>query len=86
MKSICPITSDPKVREAAEKIATGIGQGFPAGVSRPALLALAAAGLHSLQDLNGFSKTALLAMHGIGPKAARLLETGLMEMGGNLSK
>lgn len=54
---------------------------FPAGIPQPALRALAGAGYMKLEDLAGVSKASLLALHGMGPKAIRLLEAELKEKG-----
>jgi len=86
VKTNCPITNDPKARFEAEQITSALRPNLPTGLSKPALRALAAAGLTSLDKLNGFSKADLLAMHGLGPKAARILETALAEIGGSLAK
>lgn len=84
-ESQCPITNDPLARAAAEKNTNILRAGFPPGLSQPALRALAAAGLTNLESLDGFSKATLLAMHGIGPKGVRILESALAENGGALS-
>ncbi len=54
---------------------------FPAGMSQPALRALAESGYMKLEDLAGVSKAGLLALHGIGPKSIPILEAGLKEKG-----
>jgi hypothetical protein len=80
VKNICPITNDPIARKEAERITSAVRPNLPAGLGQPALRALAAAGLTSLDKFNGFSKADLLAMHGIGPKAVRILETALTDV------
>ncbi|GAA3549172.1 helix-hairpin-helix domain-containing protein [Kribbella ginsengisoli] len=50
-------------------------------IGRPATSALMAAGVTSLAQVAGLSRRELLAMHGIGPKAVRLLEGALAEIG-----
>lgn len=52
---------------------------LPAGVGKPALRALAAAGLTDLRQIAAVSDDALLALHGVGPKAVRLLRAALSE-------
>lgn len=54
---------------------------FPAGVPGPALRALSAAGVSSLEQLAGWSEAELLALHGMGPKAIGLLRAGLEARG-----
>src|SRR5690606_27407926 len=50
-------------------------------VGAPATRALTAAGYQFLEDLDGQSRTALLALHGVGPRAIRLLDQALAELG-----
>jgi hypothetical protein len=45
----------------------------------PARAALAAAGIRSLEDLEGVDLDGLLELHGVGPKAVRLLRAALAE-------
>ncbi len=85
VKRICPITNDPNARRAAENVTAALRPNLPAGLGQPALRALASAGLISLDKLNGFSKADLLAMHGIGPKAVRILEAALTEINCHLA-
>jgi hypothetical protein len=57
------------------------GSDFPAGLSQPALRAFAAAGLTRLADFARVSEAELLALHGVGPKAVRVLRPALEERG-----
>jgi hypothetical protein len=50
---------------------------FPPGVSGPALRALHGAGIRSLADVARCSEKELAALHGMGPKALRILKTAL---------
>ncbi|AGZ46066.1 hypothetical protein [Actinoplanes friuliensis] len=54
---------------------------LPAGIGAPATRALHGAGYHRLEDLNGASRAALAALHGVGPKALRLLDEALAARG-----
>ena len=54
---------------------------FPAGLSQPALRALAAAGYTRLQQLTGVKEADLLKLHGMGPKGIRLLRAALNSAG-----
>lgn len=54
---------------------------FPAGVSGPALRALAAAGVRSVADLARWSESDLAKLHGMGPKALGALRTALEASG-----
>ena len=54
---------------------------FPPGLSQPALRAFAAAGYTRLADFARVSESALLALHGVGPKAIRILRPALAARG-----
>jgi hypothetical protein len=46
-------------------------------VGAPATRALNGAGYHSLEDLDGVSRTSLLALHGVGPRAIRIIDEAM---------
>ncbi len=50
---------------------------FPSGLSGPALRALARAGIRSLAQLAAHRKSDMAALHGMGPKGIRVLESAL---------
>ena len=50
-------------------------------IGRPANSALLYAGISTLAQVAGLSRSELLAMHGVGPKAVRLLEEALEAQG-----
>ena len=50
---------------------------IPAGIGKPALRALAAAGIKSLEDVARANEDDLLALHGVGPRAIRILKDAL---------
>jgi predicted flap endonuclease-1-like 5' DNA nuclease len=50
-------------------------------IGRPANSALLLAGITTLAQVAGHSRRELLAMHGVGPKAIRILEAALTEHG-----
>ena len=54
---------------------------FPPGVSGPALRALSSAGVRSMADLTRWSETDLATLHGMGPKALKLLRDALITSG-----
>jgi hypothetical protein len=58
--------------------------GFPKGVSAPATRALVAAGYPTLSDLAGVPVAELKKLHGLGPKALRILQEALEESGRSL--
>lgn len=55
---------------------------LPAGIGNPALRALATAGITRLDQIAARSDADLLALHGVGPKAVRLLRAALAESEG----
>ena len=57
---------------------------FPPGVAKPAQRALAAIGVHSLEQLDGVSRARLAAMHGMGPKALAAIQAALLAQGKTL--
>jgi DNA-directed RNA polymerase alpha subunit len=54
---------------------------FPSGLSRPALRALAAAGVHSVEDLARWHEAELAQLHGMGPKTLARLRDALAARG-----
>lgn len=52
---------------------------LPINIGKPATNALLANGIHYLQDLEKISEKDLVNMHGVGPKAIRLLKKALNE-------
>jgi len=54
---------------------------LPRGIGQPAIRALLLVDIRSLQDLAGLSAKELLAMHGIGPKAIRVIQVELKAAG-----
>jgi hypothetical protein len=57
---------------------------FPPGLSGPALRALAQAGIGSMAQLARRSEAELRALHGMGPKALRILKSTLARQGRRL--
>ncbi|MFI6513301.1 helix-hairpin-helix domain-containing protein [Streptosporangium sp. NPDC050855] len=54
---------------------------IPANIGRPAGKALAAAGYTTLAQLASTTEKELLRLHGVGPRAVRLLREALAERG-----
>lgn len=50
---------------------------FPPGVSQPAIRGFATIGVTHWTQLAGKSESALLAIHGVGPKAIRIIREAL---------
>jgi predicted flap endonuclease-1-like 5' DNA nuclease len=57
---------------------------FPKGVAKPAIRALASVGVSRLDQVTRFSEAELLALHGMGPKAIRLIKEALRAKGKSL--
>ena len=56
-------------------------EAFPAGVSGPALRALAQARVRTMAQLAQWTEMDLAKLHGMGPKALRILKEGLAQQG-----
>ncbi|MCY9787241.1 helix-hairpin-helix domain-containing protein [Nocardiopsis sp. EMB25] len=70
---------------AAADAGTGPADGdLPAGIGKPATRALLGAGLGTLAEVATRSEKELLALHGVGPKAVRILRETLAEKGMSL--
>jgi hypothetical protein len=54
---------------------------LPDNLGRPALRALHSAGITRIDQLTSWSKRELMALHGLGPKAIRLIEATLHDRG-----
>lgn len=59
------------------KAAAGEEHGLPRSIGRPATSALLLAGIKTLTDTSKFTREELLALHGVGPRAIRLLGDAL---------
>ena len=66
---------------AGESATPGSVGDLPAGIGRPAARALAAADITTLAEVSRRTERQLLAMHGVGPRAVRLLAEALHERG-----
>lgn len=55
-------------------------------IGAPATRGLAAAGITGLEDLAGASRSELLALHGVGPRAVAILEEALSTKGLSLTE
>lgn len=55
--------------------------GFPRGMSQPALSALLAAGITTLEQVAAAGATDILKLHGVGPKSIPLLRQALADRG-----
>jgi hypothetical protein len=60
------------------------GPALPKAIGAPATRALAAVGYTELSQLDGVPIGKLKALHGVGPKALRLLQVALEESGKSL--
>ncbi len=82
----CELTTDPQKRAAADRLAASVKDSLPAGLSQPALRALAGAGITRLAQLARASEAELLALHGLGPKGVATIRTALAAEGLALAK
>jgi predicted flap endonuclease-1-like 5' DNA nuclease len=58
-----------------------VSDDLPRAIGAPATRALHALGITRLDQLAGRTEAELLALHGVGPKAVRLLGEALIERG-----
>jgi hypothetical protein len=58
-----------------------LSEGLPRGIGAPATRALTAAGYTELEQLAGVPRPELELLHGVGPKALRLLQEELESRG-----
>jgi len=58
---------------------------LPRAIGEPARRAFAAAGLTRLADFAGRSEAELARLHGVGPKALRVVREALAERGASLA-
>lgn len=75
--SCCPLTSNPRQRLASDNEISTIRDQFPTGIAAPALRALYAAGYRKLDDVVKITDEELLSLHGMGPKAVRLIREAI---------
>ncbi len=60
---------------------TAPGITIPESIGKPAFRALQAEGFITLHDVSRVSEAELLELHGVGPKAVRLLKAALEQQG-----
>lgn len=77
----CELTESPAKRAAANALTDSIKDALPAGLARPALRALAAAGITRTSHFNKFTEGELAQLHGMGPKAIELIRRSLADAG-----
>ena len=70
-----------RLAAAQEAAASGATGELPAGIGRPATRALLGAGVDTLERVAEHTETELLALHGVGPKAVRVLKEELAGKG-----
>lgn len=59
---------------------------LPKGIGKPALRALASAGVSRLDQVARFTEAQLMALHGVGPKAIGVIKAALEAEGKSLAK
>ncbi len=67
--------------DAIESSPSQPGSDLPRGIGKAATRALATAGITTLEQVAARPRSELLAMHGVGPKAIRILDETLEEQG-----
>lgn len=72
---------NPRKKKAVNAHAALIAASLPHGLARPALRALAAAGMTCLSDLQAASAKEIAELHGMGPKAMTTLQSALAQEG-----
>jgi hypothetical protein len=60
--------------------------GFPTGIGAPATRALIAAGYSGLSELDGVPVADLQRLHGMGPRALRVIQEALQKCGMSLGQ
>ena len=63
----------------------GDGDGLPRAIGAPATRALTGAGYTRLVQLDGVPRDGLAVLHGVGPRALRILQEGLEARGLSLA-
>lgn len=58
---------------------------LPPAIGQPARRAFNGAGIENLRDFAGFTEKELLALHGVGPRALRIIRAALDEHGVNFA-
>ena len=64
-----------------DSVLDSLGDDLPAGLGAPAGRALAQAGLSRLEQLSAVRESDLRKLHGMGPKAIRLLRSAMAARG-----
>lgn len=77
----CELTQNPAKRAAANSLTDSIKEDLPSGLARPALRALAAAGITRTADFRKISEAELKQLHGMGPKAIETIRQALADAG-----
>ncbi|QDV68841.1 hypothetical protein Poly24_25540 [Rosistilla carotiformis] len=77
----CPHPHAPNQRLASDAQTDSIKANFPKGIARPALRALVAAKLPSMDQLTTITEHELSQLHGMGPKAVNILRASLEAAG-----
>ena len=71
---------------ATKKKTINTNDGLPREIGAPATRALTNAGFTELEQLTKATEAELMALHGFGPKALRILQAALKEQGLALAK
>jgi hypothetical protein len=77
----CPLSRSKQRKATARRQTAVIKSAFPPGLAEPALRALLTAGFSELSDLTQLTRALFASLHGIGPKAVRVVEAALNDQG-----
>jgi hypothetical protein len=77
----CELAKNPAKRAAANALTDSIKHNLPAGLARPALRALAGAGITRTAHFKKITEAELKQLHGMGPKAIELIRQALADAG-----
>jgi len=77
----CELTQNPAKRAAANALTDSIKHNLPAGLSRPALRALAGAGITRTSHFKKITEAELKQLHGMGPKAIEVIRQAMADEG-----
>jgi hypothetical protein len=77
----CPLSRSKRRKATALRQTATIKGAFPPGLAEPALRALLAAGFSQLSDLTKVTEAEFASLHGVGPKAVRIIGAALRDKG-----
>jgi hypothetical protein len=64
-------------KKAPDALVKSVTKFFPRGIAKPAIRALVTAGYQNLEQLRDVPPAEILKLHGVGPKAIRMIQVSL---------